>query len=835
VSRIEHELFQDLLVAEEMLSDKHPLFLPLAALSTGVVLAESAIMKVSWWPVIFAFALMFFSGFLKNRMLFLAASAVFWLLLGTCYTDLQLEMQQENATVRHYISATPVIVEGVIASRPAAFPEGMRMEIEAEKLVINDLAVPVSGKVQLSVNKGHTGFLRGDRVRFKSVLSRPVKLGLPGEFDYPAYMRRKGIFALARIKSSDQLILIRSKAVPSIQRSLDNLALKSTEHIHRSINDPASAAVVSSLLVGGQQEIPSDLLAAYSRAGVSHILSISGFHVAVVAFAAAQFLILVMIRFERIALRWQVRQAALFATVPLMVAYLFFTGAAPATARSVLMLGSIVVAMLVERETSPVDGLMFAAFVLILLDPLVLFDLSFQLSFLSLWGVVLFVPLIISWLPELKHRYLQQLANFLAASVAASISTAIPVLIVFHQASWSGVIANILIVPLLGYGAVVTGALGLVLLPVLPAFSGVLFWFDGLLVRFSNAFIIWVAKLPVMQSFALFPHDLLTLVFLLVVLTFISGRRIKCAVLLLVLLTEVAVHANIGRNGGRLEVTFLSVGQGDSTLISFPDGKKMLVDGGGYLFDNGRDFGSRYMLPALSSMGIRRIDYLVLTHPHPDHMGGLPAVVEHFEIGQFWYNGCADNAAMQALISALHRRRVPVFKVGAGYSESRADGSKVEIYSPAKISAGCGGGETDANDDSLVLGIGYHSFRLLLMGDAGTEVENRLERTTRPHATVLKVGHHGSRTSSSDTFLKMVRPEAAVVSVGAGNRFGLPAEETLERISSSGATIYRTDQDGTVTISSNGYDLKLVRFNSNSGGKLFDMVPNSGLHFQFPL
>ena len=261
---------------------------------------------------------------------------------------------------------------------------------------------------------------------------------------------------------------------------------------------------------------------------------------------------------------------------------------------------------------------------------------------------------------------------------------------------------------------------------------------------------------------------------------------------------------------------FLDVGQGDATLIELPDGRRLLVDGG----PGGArrfDVGERVLAPFLWNRPVRRLDVVALSHSDADHAGGLAAILRHFTVGEFWENGSWGPAAEETL-QALERSRAPRRVLHAG-SRLWMGEALVTVLNPD------GGERTDANDESLVLRLDWRGVSLLLTGDLGWEGEERIRRQAAPlRVTMLKVGHHGSRFSSSAPFLDAARPALAIVSAGARNPFRHPAPEALARLEAAGARVYRTDRDGAVIVETDGARLWVTRWASGIR-EVFDLDP----------
>jgi competence protein ComEC len=252
-----------------------------------------------------------------------------------------------------------------------------------------------------------------------------------------------------------------------------------------------------------------------------------------------------------------------------------------------------------------------------------------------------------------------------------------------------------------------------------------------------------------------------------------------------------------------LKLTFIDVGQGDSILVEFPGNDKMLVDGGG-IPEEMFDIGERVVSPFLWRKGIKKIDYLVLTHAHPDHMNGLKAVARNFKISEFWEAFSPQDDESYAGLKRSISRKTICRRTFRG-QERKIDGVDIEVLNPIQADPFV---FRIHNDHSLVLRIVYGQTSFLLTGDIGTPIENELKGVSQTlESQVLKSPHHGSDSSSSEDFLKAVAPQIVVISVGRGNIYNLPDQDILDRYEQNEARIYRTDQVGAVEISSDGKEI----------------------------
>ncbi len=699
-----------------------------------------------------------------------------------------------------------VVLRGRNAERPKRRPETLRQAIEAAAVRRGADWQPAQGRVLVTLRGATQPWRRGDAVEAVVGLRRPRNFGNPGEFDYEAYLARRGIYATA-VAAGDQSWQ-RTPAPGSWVAGLERWRDAVTRAIEAAL-DPPVEPIVASLLVGDAIAIAPEVRDRYARAGVSHVLSISGLHVGLVVGAAYALLRWLLARSERVLLYANVPKLAMAASLGPLALYAAIAGDNVATIRSEIMGVLVVGAVLLDRPRDWLAPLAAAALTISLCAPGALFEISFQLSFVAVLAIVLGMRRITAWwtawedahLVRLRGphwRWLRWLVLSEGVTVCAMLGTAPLTAWHFNQVSLIALLANPLVVPLLGFVCVGVGLVATLAVAVAPALAAWLFGAVGLVARAADALVRLCAAVPG-GSVRVVTPSLLELALLYGALAALlvprrAARRAALAFCLAGLGIDAAYWALQRRAGGALQITFVSVGQGDCTVIEFPGSAVMVVDGGGLSGDF--DVGRQVVAPFLWRRKIAHLDLLVLSHADFDHFGGLTFLAGAFDPGALWWNGVPGTGArFAALWRGVQDAGVPVQAVHDGWRRT-IGGVEVRVLHPGNGAAG------SDNDRSLTLQLGYGPTTVLLPGDLEAEGERTLvaEHGTALRSTVLKVPHHGSRTSSSARLLDAVAPRIAVVSAGIDNRFGFPHPAIVDAYRRRGTTVLRTDRDGAVAL-----------------------------------
>jgi competence protein ComEC len=732
-----------------------------------------------------------------------------------------------------------VILAGCVVEPPAVSGERERFILELEP------HARVQATLYTRENEALPPLRYGQNIELDARVRIPRNFGNPGAFDYKHFLARKDIFWTASGAASTVRILP-GRCGSSFQKAVMDLrvnALNRIANLYR--GDAYRAAMSQAILLGQSYQLQRVWTDDYRNTGTFHTLVISGTHVAILA---AFFLFLLRICFVP-------EDAALFLTVLATWLYAMVAGWGSPCVRSAAGLTLYAIGRYFYRERRPLNLLAAIAIIFLLSDPDQLFDASFQLTFLAVGFLGAFAtPLIeatsgplaraLADLPDkgrdlhlepraaqfriemrlladtlrMSLKFPKRLATWAitapartiffafeiaAVSAVSQVGLALPMVVYFHRMGLSGLSANTFIIPLLG-----------VAVPIgfIAVFTNWI-WvarLDGWLLSWSRNIVAWHAHIephwripppPVWLGVAFAAS--------LIVFAMARGRvwRTAAGLMLAVFLALLLWHPFPAEfRPGELEMTAIDVGQGDSILVIFPDGKRMLVDGGGIpAFGNHAkpqlDIGEDVVAPYLWERSIRSLDVIALSHAHEDHIGGLPALAVDFHPKELWTGATPDSPTwriLQQKAAAAGTKIVPM-------EEGRRfpfGGAEIEVLAPLTDYVP---NDTPKNNDSLVMRIRYGRHSFLLSGDVEKQIERRMLDTNEvEHADVLKVAHHGSRTSSTEEFLNAVSPAFAIISAGFENSYGHPNREVLDRLGEHHTTVFRTDEDGLITIRSDG-------------------------------
>jgi len=718
----------------------------------------------------------------------------------------------EVAAVPRHRALVVGTVHGLVEHSLGAREERTHFLLQTEEID----GVPVHTRVRTTVYGAPPApVLPGDRLRLDALVRPPRAYEDPGVFDFRRWLAREGVHWQTGLPA-ERMAVIGHGSRYSPLRALQRLRDRRADEL-RARFSPTTAALVTTLSLGVRDGLTPVVRQTFIDSGTAHLLAISGLHVGLLAtylfalthLAARRALPLAALRDGR---AWAHPQAIAAAVALTGVAtYTVVSGAHTSTRRAAVMIVALLVAPLFGRRSRSGHALALAALLLLALRPEAVGLASFQLSFAAVAGILVAVgrregATAAPWLHGLAQRGAAWGSALVRASIGAWLATAPFVWWHFGQVAPAGLVVNLPAIPLVGLALLPCCFLSLVIPHGVPVVGPVVTaatdgaarammalaslgagWPGGhlrppppslhLLVAGASAAALVAAGLYWRRRHAL-PR-----------LVAMAGVGLVAAVAVL------AMH----RRPPGAEIVVLDVGQGDSVLLRTAHGRTVLVDGGGTSLGD-LDVGAAVVVPALRSLGVDRLDVVALTHPQTDHMGGLFAVLESLPVGALWDPWrtpvSRDHARLHRLAAARH---VPIEHPAAGF-ESDLDGARLRCLHPPHPPLP----DRDPNDDSLVLMVDLGELRLLLTGDIDRRIEQRLVALHGADLAcdLLKLAHHGSRTSSSTPFLRAAHPATVLISVGETSPFGHPHPDTLKRVARllPDARTWRTDLDGQLRV-----------------------------------
>jgi len=635
----------------------------------------------------------------------------------------------------------------------------------------------------------------GDRIRFQGKIRIPPGQRNPGGFDYRRFLFRKGIEGTLFSKGGDLIFLERGRGNPITHGIIIPVRGFILRKIDFHLSRP-TGALLKSVLLGEKNHLDSVLLDAFSRTGLMHVLAVSGLHAGLIGTFC--FFLLSLFRLPR--------QVCFLGVIPFLWCYAALTGWSPSVVRASLMGTVFLVSRVFQKPANIYNTLALAGLILLIFNPLYLFDLGFLLSFSATFFILFLYSPLLKALPESlrKNPVSRVLLGLLLVSLTATLGTFPFIVSSFNQVAVLGLFANLLVVPVIGL-FVSTGLLFL----GLAVFSDTVAGFVGgaleVCGEFLSQFVSGVSKIKGAYAEIATPPEWVWIFFIgTLLLAPFLGRKKWAFKGLVWLVTIFCVTLSgtllFGHLNPTLTFTFLDVGQGDACLIEFSDGKTLLVDGGMRNFR--QDRGKRIILPFLRRKGIRFLDGVMLSHPDADHLGGLLTIIGNVGVGQIFSPGFPGKSKLLAqfrgIADSLH---IPIIHLKSGDSLKGWGKSSIRVLNPVF----CSLEEKGPNNASIVFTLTVKgkrgNFSALFTGDIEKEVEKDLVDVSALSAVdFIKVPHHGSKTSSTWEFIQAASPKFGIVSVARFSPFRHPNKEVLDRYKKAETKLFFTDDHGALVV-----------------------------------
>ncbi len=645
----------------------------------------------------------------------------------------------------------------------------------------------------------------GNKLSFIGTIKRANNKRNPNEFDYEKYLKSKNIVGVINCYRPETIDIIDdnqywfSNIIFSLRRTIDNRI--------KLLHNKKASALLKGLLLADRNDIDYEIKKNFMNTGVIHVLAVSGLHVGFIS-------LIFFFLFARFGIRYQ-----FVLTIMGILFFLILTKGHSSVFRASVMAITFLIAKLTNRSTNGINSLAIAALIILLLSPKELFNPGFLLSFSAVLSILILYPILSKKIKAVKMNYfIKKFLLFLSVTFVAQLGTLPFTLIYFNKLSLVSLFANLFVIPLIG---VIVGIAILTLsVSILSIWLATFFATANILLIDSLYFL--VTKMSVL-SFAFIPvynFSVLDGIFFYTFLTIIFYAIYKFknnialfAVLILSIFSFIFFMEFDNTNllpEHDLSIDFIDVGQGDAILIKFPNNKTALIDAGNR--SEYFDTGERIILPLLKRLGIEKLDYAFISHLDTDHFGGIISLIEN-GIVKYLYKPVKDSTYKEKIFEEYLKKKNIPFRY---YSKSKMSIGECNLYFLNDTTDNIYK-SFDINNNSGIIKLVYGKTSFLFVGDLETEGEYYLVDKYKDFlkSDILKVGHHGSKTSSSNLFLDAVNPEIGIISAGILNKFHHPSKIILKRLKKHKIKIRRTDKEGAIILTSNGNTIQNINWRKN--------------------
>ena len=713
-------------------------------------------------------------------------------------------------------------VEGIIREQPRIRLNAdesylVRYVVDVKSIRKNQQDIVVTGGLNLNARYKNQNdiptALIGYKISAYGKVRKPLNYNNPGQLDIITMLKNDGINAsLSAGKRGVEI----EEVEGSFWTKFLRLMAAIREHYKESMRQVMSnedASAIFAMLFGGYEGLKPELTESFITTGIVHILSVSGSHMSLLAAVTAWFCNYFNLN----------RRIKLLIGLIIIGSYTVLSGFIFPVIRSAFMGFLVFLAVSSEKYSqNSRRSLSIIAILILLHSPLALFHISFQLSFIATAGLIYLAPMINKFLHSkfnLKNKVLDFTIMSLSVTLSALIFSQPIIAWYFNQLSVSSLLSNLIVIPILETVIILglfAGTFGL----FLPFIAKFVFLFDSLIFGLAYELNKIIAALPASNIYFPTMNFAWSILYYLILIIIIQKYTVKkfiynwcrehqkiiqgiCAVILLIAAFKIGMKFT---EPLEMQVHFIDVHQGDAALVITPNGHAMMFDTGG-IREHIYDIGARVDVPYLHHYGITKLDYIFLTHAHEDHTAGAGSIIKMIDVGKIItaHEPKSEYAASMAISEQSEKlKNMKPANTGEIFN---VDGVKVEVLFSPKFS----GSSSTGNEISNVYRVTFGNASFLFTGDLIKENEAIiLNEKIDVKSTVLKVGHHGSKTSSSKEFVEAVNPKYAVFCVGANNTFGHPRPEVVELMEEVGAKIYRTDKDGAIIFSTTGNNMKII-------------------------
>lgn len=786
---------------------KRPFIFILIPLTLGISIAYC--FHVS---IIFIFFLILFSlgGFIINlRRAINNAIFLFVILIA-------LGMLLTNYALNNSILSTKVdknvIISGTVDEVVKEDEDLGKYILRVNYLEDDSFHIKVNEKIILKVI-GTNNIGIGDKMVFQGKLKIPLENTNPGLFNYRLNLLSNKIYTTITIK--DYAIIGINSEGKSIKYRIKYSFRENVEKLFDNNLNKDNSDLMKSIILGDYSYLNEDDILKYRDLGLAHILAVSGLHIGIIA----GFLIYIL---SHLGVKRKINIIITLATIWL---YGYLIGFPPSLLRANIMISILFYSQLSVEPYDSINSLFFAAFVLLIINPIWLFNLGFQLSFLATFSIIYFTPKF----NELFYPYNNKITYSLAGLLAVQIGLLPIQAFYFNKIPILSIFSNLFIAPILSFSLIIGGVMvGLSYsIPILNLIVGKIL---NLILSIQYFIVDLFYDLPFGIIEVHSPNVIEIIMYYIIILMIFGvirfeklNIRIK-KLIMYYLLVLILFNSIVLVSDKSIEMHFIDVGQGDSILLRTKVGD-YLIDTGGNIMDS-FDVGKNITLPYLQKLGIKRLEGVFITHFDDDHCKSLPLLIDNLVIDNVLISYEDNN---NEIYNKVKESNLPIIILKERNLIKLDKNMSLKVLSPNQELQNRG---LNPNNLSMVFLLSYYDRNILFTGDIEKEVEIQIVDKIKNPVDVIKVPHHGSNTSSTEELLYKIKPEIGIISVGRNNFYGHPNKEVLSRYEEIGTKIYRTDNNGMIKLILDKDKLEIKPFVQEKS-RLIDFITENILQISF--
>ncbi len=737
-----------------------------------------------------------------------------WFLISLVISNLQITLLEKSFSEKYKNIGENLEIVGTVISNPIDKEYKNQYTLKVEK--IDENKKYQNTNLQLNVKKEKENLSYGDKIIVKGNFEEASTARNEGGFNYKQYLKTKKIYGIVTVDKKDVKVV--NKNNTNIIELLANKVRNSMKgKIEQNITD-ATSGLLSGMLIGDKSNLPKEIQEDFRNSSLSHILAISGMHVSYVMLGIT-FLISKM-KFSK--------KMSKMITIVILLFFIILTGKTASVERACFMSVYAILASLLHKRANVLASISISILIILIINPYSILDIGLQLSYGGTLGIVLIYPILKKCkkskkekakenkFQKLIQKIKEKILDIIRLTVSANLVIFPIILYQYNTMSFTFIISNLLISSIIGI-IIILGFMSVFASYIFMPLAKVMFFLTQILLNILAQTAHLCAKLPFSKVYFPTPKIYVILIYYLFLIyiilakrNIISVKKISKKIFIIFIIIVIISNLIVKVIPKEFTISFIDVGQGDSMLISTPKGKRILVDGGGTRDSENFDVGRQTLIPYLLNKGITKLDYIVISHFDSDHATGVAQILGKIDVSSIILTRqLEENDIYRHILSIAKEKKIKLIYVKEG-DVLKIGGIKISIIHPEnKLMI-----NNPMNNNSIVCKVEYNSFSMLLTGDIEMEAEELiLRKNINLKADVLKVAHHGSKTSTTGEFLKAINPKVALIGVGKNNNFGHPSNEVIQRLKENGTRIYRTDENGeiSITVNKKGRIIKIQR------------------------